>query len=197
MAIAALAASAADAAIVVNFDGATFAATVDGFYNGGTDSAGASGPNLGVNFLNWVVDSGFGESSPPNFAYFSSSAAGTPGSGTIDVAAGFGHLLSFTYGSFVDGAVSVYSGVDGAGTLLGSLALPAADPAAPFVPESLAFAGTARSVVFTGLSATVGIDDVTLGTAVPEPATWAMLLIGFGGLGAAMRSRRRRSAATA
>ena len=26
--------------------------------------------------------------------------------------------------------------------------------------------------------------------AVPEPATWAMMLVGFGGLGAAMRSRR-------
>jgi hypothetical protein len=26
--------------------------------------------------------------------------------------------------------------------------------------------------------------------AVPEPATWAMMLVGFGGIGAAMRSRR-------
>ena len=30
---------------------------------------------------------------------------------------------------------------------------------------------------------------------VPEPATWAMMLVGFGGLGAAMRSRRRLAAA--
>jgi hypothetical protein len=29
---------------------------------------------------------------------------------------------------------------------------------------------------------------------VPEPATWAVMLVGFGGLGAAMRSRRRRAA---
>ena len=33
--------------------------------------------------------------------------------------------------------------------------------------------------------------------AVPEPATWVMMLAGFGGLGAALRSRRRRAAATA
>jgi hypothetical protein len=32
------------------------------------------------------------------------------------------------------------------------------------------------------------------GAAVPEPAVWSMMLIGFGGLGAAMRSRRKSSA---
>ena len=31
---------------------------------------------------------------------------------------------------------------------------------------------------------------VTLATAVPEPATWAMILLGFGGIGMAMRRRR-------
>jgi hypothetical protein len=32
--------------------------------------------------------------------------------------------------------------------------------------------------------------------AVPEPSTWAIMLVGLGGLGAAMR-RRRRAASTA
>ena len=32
---------------------------------------------------------------------------------------------------------------------------------------------------------------------VPEPATWAMMLVGFGGLGAAIRSRRSRAALAA
>lgn len=36
-----------------------------------------------------------------------------------------------------------------------------------------------------------------LGGAVPEPATWAMMLVGFGGLGAVLRSNRRRQFATA
>jgi hypothetical protein len=34
-------------------------------------------------------------------------------------------------------------------------------------------------------------------TAVPEPATWAVMLAGFGGIGAAMRQRRRTAAAAA
>jgi hypothetical protein len=29
--------------------------------------------------------------------------------------------------------------------------------------------------------------------AVPEPATWAMMLVGFGGIGAALRGRRSRA----
>ena len=47
---------------------------------------------------------------------------------------------------------------------------------------------------------TAGFGQVLRGVSlapVPEPATWAMMLIGFGGLGAAMRSTRRKAAATA
>jgi hypothetical protein len=36
--------------------------------------------------------------------------------------------------------------------------------------------------------------SVTVNTAVPEPATWAMMLVGFGGLGATLRTRRRMTA---
>lgn len=44
------------------------------------------------------------------------------------------------------------------------------------------------------------IDDISVqgpeGTgAVPEPATWAMMLLGFGGVGATLRFRRRKTAA--
>ncbi len=37
----------------------------------------------------------------------------------------------------------------------------------------------------------------TVAAGVPEPATWAMMLVGLGGLGAAMRSRRKFAAAAA
>lgn len=57
--------------------------------------------------------------------------------------------------------------------------------------------GTTATVQFDtlGLNAggyDVGLDNVRLFTdSVPEPATWAMMLVGLGGLGAVMRTRRR------
>lgn len=38
-------------------------------------------------------------------------------------------------------------------------------------------------------------ETITFGTPTPEPATWAMMLIGFGGLGVALRGSRRRKLA--
>jgi hypothetical protein len=73
--------------------------------------------------------------------------------------------------------------------------------------SSLTFAHTGSSFVL-GISAggggwqggddeSWGIDNLSITTSrsdtrgVPEPATWAMMMLGFGGLGAALRSRRR------
>jgi len=47
---------------------------------------------------------------------------------------------------------------------------------------------TTRTIFGTGAAA-----DVDLPGAVPEPATWGMMLAGFGLVGAGMRSRRRRA----
>jgi hypothetical protein len=94
-------------------------------------------------------------------------------------------------------SVSVWSGFDGTGSLLATLNLPAnavgcpdfgdAD-LCPFTSAQVTFAGVARSVQFSGISAE--FDDIRF-TAAPEPSTWAMTLIGFAGLGyAAIRGKR-------
>jgi len=59
------------------------------------------------------------------------------------------------------------------------------------------FAATGDSTKLTFASAPgegffgAALDSVSVTTAVPEPSTWAMLLVGFGAIGGAMRSRRK------
>jgi len=69
--------------------------------------------------------------------------------------------------------------------------------------ESLAFTATGGSNVLqfasgdTDPNSLWGPAVAGVSIAAPEPATWAMMLIGFGGLGAALRMNRRRSAVAA
>lgn len=49
--------------------------------------------------------------------------------------------------------------------------------------------GTPESVVVTKLGDSVAVD-----TAVPEPETWALMILGFGAAGAGLRRRRREAA---
>lgn len=74
----------------------------------------------------------------------------------------------------------------------------------PWGHDSMNFVATASDVTvqFKDLAIEfpggddLGLDSVSvIGTGVPEPATWAMMLIGFGALGATMRTRRRTVAA--
>ncbi len=165
------AASAAQAVtVIVNFDDLTVGAQ--------------AGTVNGLVFNNFQVSSGFGPSTPPNFAYNTATTAG------FDYAAGF-NSFTFTAGVFAPTTVSVFSGLGGSGTLLGSVTVtdPPASPNA-FSPWSVAFTGTGRSVVVVNNSGQFAWDDVTVGTAVPEPANWAMLIAGFGLVGAAARRRR-------
>jgi hypothetical protein len=64
----------------------------------------------------------------------------------------------------------------------------------------LAGSGSFDRVVVTdsaGDDFAIGQLRYATGGAVPEPAVWAMMLVGFGGIGATLRASRRRSAAVA
>lgn len=58
--------------------------------------------------------------------------------------------------------------------------------------------GSITRMTFTGLANNYTLDDVHYAQrgAIPEPATWAMMLVGFGAAGGALRYRQRRVSVT-
>jgi hypothetical protein len=202
----ALAASAsASATIVLDFEGAGSAAYLNGFYNGGTDSAGNTGVNHGIAFgpnalalkeSDPIANIGL-TPSPETVMFFLS------GTAILNYAGGF-DSFSFWYSTTgFSGTVSVFDGLDGSGNLLGSVNLDALgvgpSPGNPFsnwAKASLAFAGAGKSINFGGTVNQVIYDDITLGNldavvAVPEPGVLG--LFGLGALAVGW-SRRRKTA---
>ena len=54
---------------------------------------------------------------------------------------------------------------------------------------------TVTSVVFASSQNSFEFDNIATVSAVPEPATWAMMIMGFGLAGSAVRNSRRKTAA--
>ena len=191
------------------------------YYNGGTSSIGTSGTNYGVSFgsnaetLCFVTPGGgcgtntsrggVGDPASQFAGLFFLSGSET----FLNFAAGFTTGFSFNYAAaFQAGSVGVYDGLNGTGNLLATILLPVNTAGCgadfsfvdfcPFGPAGVAFGGTARSIAFGGVANQIVFDDITFGSdrpgpgAVPEPATWAMMLVGFGAAGAALRRGRRR-----
>ena len=184
------------------------------FYNGGTSSAGMTGPNYGISFpdnaLNICLNTtttfcsntsrgGLGDPASQLGALFFLSGTNT----YVDVAAGFTTGFSFNYTAInVGGSVSVWSGLDGTGTLLATLNLPTTPSGpcvgygagfCPFVPFGVTFAGTAQSIDFGGTANQIVFDDVTFGSSTPgkTPEPSSLILLGSGVLGLAGVVRRK------
>lgn len=62
--------------------------------------------------------------------------------------------------------------------------------AASFGPDPFQFTGTYQLRAVTGALVAEGSNSFNVGGAVPEPGAWALMLVGFAGLGAMMRRRR-------
>lgn len=113
----------------------------------------------------------------------------------LDIApAGFGSLGGdLLVGNFGDGTISVYDPVTGAplGQVLGFDGNPIVEGDLwGLINGNGAKGGLSNAVYFTA-----GVQDEAHGlfgqlTAVPEPATWSLMLAGFGMLGAELRNRR-------
>lgn len=210
-----LVASVSYATTVLTFEGVGNLAAVNNFYNGGTDSAGNSGINYGINFSDTslgVIDSDDGgsgnianEPSADTVLFFLSG-----GAATMNVAAGFDTGFSFYYSANAnDTFVNVWSGLNSTGTLLATLNLSlnynddgcTGDPTGAYChwdPIGVSFAGIAHSVDFGGTANYVGFDNVTLGSAtagggtpVPEPAALGVFGLGVLLIGLFAGLRRR------
>jgi hypothetical protein len=187
------------------------------FYNGGTSSQGTSGTNYGVTFganalaicLNTIGAScsntsrgGQGDPASQLGGLFFLEGTET----FLNYAAGFEDGFSFNYVSVsFSGSVGVYDGLNGTGNLLATVNLsPNAGTCpgygagfCPFSAAGVTFEGIGRSISFGGVADQIVFDDITFGSdvpgpmpAVPEPASWAMMIAGFGLTGSALRRRR-------
>ena len=193
-----------------------FAQILD-FYNGGTSSDGTTGANYGVSFSSNALaiclnTPGVGCSNTSRGGFAPGSEFGglffLEGDETIlDYSSGFTTGFSFVYAqpNTQGGEVRVYDELGGTGNLLGSISLGLTASTCggeygagycPFEAVGVAFGGTAKSIVFAGVANYVVFDDITFGSVtpgepgVPEPATWAMMILGFGLVGYSARRRR-------
>lgn len=89
------------------------------------------------------------------------------------------------------------------GGTLGTFSTPSSPkPNLTYTPYTYTFTATGSATTLTFASATNTafgpvLDNVSVTAAVPEPATWAMMMLGFGAMGSVLRRRKRSVFATA
>ncbi len=185
------------------------------YYAGGFGSLGLGpGPNYGITFSSNAI---VGAPSPytnsndippqPNgqLLFFLTGTGDIMNSST-----GFSTGFSFEYSApYYTGSVTVYDGLNGTGSVLASLFLPTTTSGGgtcsttycPYFADGIGFSGVAHSVVWSGTADYIAFAEITTNSVTPggtpEPSTWAMMLLGFAGLGFAGYRASRKNAAFA
>jgi hypothetical protein len=189
------------ASIVLSFQGLKEGEQVQDYYNGGLGSMNSGpGPVFGATFtadafvLTDVKHYSMEPTVPEVMLLGDNSVPGGQQiAATMNVAGGFVSDFSFYYGSIESSDtpqfVKIYSGLNGLGTQLASIALTmtpgssanAANPQAVFtaLPVDVPFAGTAHSVVFTGGNQQIVFDNIQFTAVVPEPTSVVLFALGF------------------
>jgi hypothetical protein len=183
---AALVASPASAATVINFDNLGNGVQVTNQYAGVTFSSQA-----GSQILTTAQNLG---TSLPNFICSAVTSINCVDDVYLDFATAVSGLSFLAVGDNNvghNGDVRVFGG----STLLGTVNIIGdANGFTPYLVDLSAFSGITR-IEITNITDLVGLgyDDFTFtvggGSGVPEPATWAMLLLGLGIVGSTMRRR--------
>lgn len=196
----------------MNFDSLTAQGEwVDNYYNAGCGSSYSGnavtcdGPAYGAVWSGALAGGAPGghfsqtsdEPSPSNVM----ASGDAPASGTVvlNVRDGFTSLSFWYAAASSPGSVSVYSGQDGNGSVLATVALPVtgsgcgAELYSCWSQITASFTGIAQSAYFTGRQAFVVYDDVTIGrdVQVPEPSAIVFLGLGMILIGGFLVLRRR------
>ena len=195
--MAASSASKANAALIF-FDGFESPWQYGGSTYGGTDGAGAAfGPNTGLQggVFGYSAPEGSQTSHIQLSGYFTETVSG--------LVSGQSYTLSFEFAArpgvnyYADGLQISY----GATTLFDQLPTSTA-----FAPVTLSFvAGSSDLFTFAGTDTSglhdtnvavdaISISDAATVAAVPEPSTWAMMILGFAGVGFMAYRRKSRPA---
>ncbi|MBO9686313.1 MAG: PEP-CTERM sorting domain-containing protein [Mitsuaria chitosanitabida] len=194
-AVAALSALPASANVVtIDFDGPTSFGPVADYY-----------ASKGVVFSEGALAlSNDGMADTPSGNYYSNAPTMGGVMFTFDVPAylnfaqGFAGEVSLFYSAAaaLAGGISVYSGLNGTGSLLGSFDFSANANAGcadstfcHWDRIALGFAGTGHSIAFSN-GTSVAFDNVSL-NAVPEPESYALMLAGLAALGVVARRQRK------
>jgi hypothetical protein len=230
----------ASAAFTLDFEGIANNAQINGFYDGGTDSAGNSGVNYGVLFGTntlGAIDKDAGgtgnfenEPSPSTVMFFLS------GSAVLNYTQGFTGGFSFYYSSEKNAVVNVYDGLNATGSVVGTILLePQSNKNCSTAGDNdfcnwtqagVTFSSLAKSIDFGGTVNLIGYDNMKFGVdtpqgppvippvippigegpvippggshgggvvnPIPEPSTYALMLLGLATVVIAARRRKQR-----